>query len=136
MRYGVATDFRASSSVHSDLFAHAMARAQYNPTIASVWSATRFAAGAACYSNIAFGSHGNPSSFSNGQIENAARCVQAAAELTRYRINGYCGRGLPHVNWFTSAETFFLAGMSPVGTFRTYVRAWQCPTVQGAADAI
>src|SRR6266567_2481749 len=61
--------------------------------IASVWSASRFAAGSACYPNKAFWVS-RQSRFSNDQVENATRCVLTAAELTRYGIKGYCGRGV------------------------------------------
>src|SRR5260370_6849006 len=73
--------------------AHAMARAQYNPAIASVWSAP-----VRSWASLLF-EHGvwisRQSKFSTDNIENAARCVQTAAELTSYRIKGYCGPGFP-----------------------------------------
>ena len=39
------------------------------------------------------------------------------AELTRYRIKGYCGRGVAVCELVYIRKNFFLAGMSPVGTF-------------------
>jgi hypothetical protein len=75
-----------------------------------------FAAGSACYSNIMFGSHGNLE-FSNDQIELATRGVQALSELTRYWIKGYRGRGVAVCEPVYIRRNFFLAGMSPVGTF-------------------
>jgi hypothetical protein len=54
----------------------------------------RFAAEPARYSNMAFGSQ----KFSNEQIENAARYVQTAAELTRYRVKDTAVAALPYVS--------------------------------------
>jgi hypothetical protein len=92
MRYGAATDFRASSSVHGNLSCACYGALN---TIRQLLQYDRlpFAAGSACYSNITFRSHGNLK-FSNDQIESATRCVQTLSELTRYRIKGYCGRGI------------------------------------------
>ena len=67
-----------------------------------------FAAGSACYSNITFGSHGNLK-FSNDQIESATRCVQTLSELTRYRIKGYCGRGVAACELVYIRRNFFLS---------------------------
>jgi hypothetical protein len=107
MRYGAATDFLASNSVHGNL--SCACHGALN-TIRQLLQYGRppFAAGSACYSNIMFGSHGNLK-FSNDQIESATRGVQSVAELTDIGSRNTAVAALPYVNQFTSAE-FFLAG--------------------------
>src|SRR5258708_36954952 len=107
MRYGAATDFLASSSVHSNLSCacygacstqSANCFSMVDPPVRS-WASLLF-------EHSVWVSR--QSKFSNDQIENATRCVQTAAELTRYRIKDTAVAALPYVNQFTSAETFFL----------------------------
>jgi hypothetical protein len=46
--------------------------------------------------------------FSNDQIENATRCVQAAAQRTGYRTSGYCGCGFAVCELYYICRSFFL----------------------------
>jgi hypothetical protein len=114
MRYGVTTDFLASSSVHGNLScARDGARSiQSDNCLSMVGLPVR------CRVSLLF-EHGvwvsRQSEFSNDPIENATRCVQTLAELTRYRIKGYCGRGIAVCELVYIRGNFFLAGMSPVG---------------------
>jgi hypothetical protein len=43
---------------------------------------------------------------------------------------------LPYVNQFTSAETFFLAGMSPVGTVETCRRHLKMSAHRGSPEVV
>jgi hypothetical protein len=83
-----------------------MARAQYNPTIASVWSAPGRSRVSLLFEQSVWVWW--QSRFSNDQIENAKRCVQTAAELTRYGFKGYCGRGVAVCELVYIREKFFL----------------------------
>jgi hypothetical protein len=85
MRYGVTTDFLASSSVHSNLScagygACSIQSDNYNPTIASVWLAPRVRG----WASLLF-EHGfwvsRQSKFSNDQIENATRSNGSGTDL-------------------------------------------------------
>jgi hypothetical protein len=68
MRYGAVIAFLASSSVHSDLLAHVIARAN---AIRQFLQYGSFAAGQACYSKISVWVS-LQSEFSNDQVENSA----------------------------------------------------------------
>ena len=108
MRYGAATDFLASSSVHGNLSCACYGALN---TIRQLLQYGRppFAAGSACYSNITFGSHGNPGSRTT-RLRAQRAVFKRPAELTRYRIKGYCGRGVAVCEPVYIRRNFFLAG--------------------------
>jgi hypothetical protein len=111
MRYGVTTGFRVSSSIHGNLSCacDGACSIQSDNCFSMVGLPVR------CRVSLLF--EHSVLGLTTIQVlerENATRCVQTLAELTRNRIKGYCGRGVPYVNQFTSAEIFFLAGMSSV----------------------
>jgi hypothetical protein len=101
-----------------------MARAQYNPTIASIWSAPVRGRVSLLFEYNVWVSR--QSRFANDQIESATRRVQTAAELTRNRVKGYRGRGVAVCELVYIRENFFLAGMSLVGTLRSADRLSNC----------
>jgi hypothetical protein len=114
MRYGVATNFLASSSVHGNLSCarDGACSIQSNNCFSMAGLPVR------CRVSLSFEHRvwvWLQSWLSNDPIENAMRCVQMLAELTRYWIKGYCGRGIAVCELVYIRGKFFLAGISPVG---------------------
>ena len=107
MRYGVATDFLASSSVHDNLSCacYGACSIQSDNCFSMVGLPVRSRVSLLFEHKVWVA---RQSRFSNDQIESATRCVQTLSELTRYRIKGYCGRGVAACELVYIRRNFFL----------------------------
>ena len=99
--------------------AHAMARAQYDPTkFTSVWSAP-----GSQRARLLFEYSVWVSKFANEQDRERSALRSNGCGTDRYEIKGYCGQGFAVCELVHIRRNFFLAGVSPYGTKRTRRRS-------------